>query len=101
MPAAESLAILAAFSIQRPARLVSPISHAAPQCFLTAHDVPGADFCAAALLVGAGLRNPATLRHGNGRRDVPHRHVSAIAGARAVECGVRPTEPPPDRWAIR
>src|SRR6478735_12173698 len=33
--------------------------------------IPGADPCPAAVLGELGLRNPATLRHGGGSRDVP------------------------------
>ena len=45
--------------------------------------LPGADLRAAALLVGAGLRDPAALRHGGRRRHLPHRDLPARDRARS------------------
>src|ERR1700733_6978470 len=42
-------------------------------------------FCAAEILVGAGLHRSAALRHGDGRRNIPHGDVLAGRGSGAVE----------------
>ena len=46
--------------------------------------LPGPDPDAAALLGGAGLRHPAALRHGGGRRHLPPGHDLAGAGPEAL-----------------
>ena len=51
--------------------------------------VPGPDPGAAAVLGRAGLRDPAALRHGGGRRHVPPGHHLARARPQALERGLR------------
>ena len=51
--------------------------------------VPGPDPDAAALLGGAGLRDPAALRHGGGRRHVPPGDDAARARPEALERRLR------------
>ena len=50
--------------------------------------VPGLHPRPAAVLGGAGLRDPAALRHGNGRRHLPSRDDAARARAEALERGL-------------
>ena len=51
--------------------------------------VPGPDPGAAAVLGRAGLRDPAALRHGGGRRHLPPGHHLARARPQALERGLR------------
>ena len=51
--------------------------------------VPGPDPGAAAVLGRAGLRDPAALRHGGGRRHLPSGHHLARARPQALERGLR------------
>src|SRR5260370_36488932 len=48
--------------------------------------VPGFYSCPAAVLGRSGLRDPAALRHGNGRGHVSSGDDAACAGAEAMEC---------------
>src|SRR5690606_22159979 len=62
--------------------------------------VPGSDPDAAEFLGGAGLRDPAALRHADGGRYLPHGDDAARTGAEAVEGRLCAAEPPADRWPL-
>src|SRR3989338_9709457 len=61
----------------------------------TIRDIPGTHTRAVPLLVAPGLRAVAALRHGDGRRHVPYRDVSARYRSGAVAGGVRAALAPP------
>ena len=64
-------------------------------------ELPGPDPDAPPILGRAGLRDPPALRHGDGGGDLPPGDRAARARARAVEGGLRPAVPPPDRRPLR
>src|SRR5690606_23065978 len=59
--------------------------------------LPGPDPHIAEFLGGAGLRDPAALRHADGRGHVPYGHDAALAGAKALERRLCAALAPPDR----
>ena len=63
--------------------------------------VPGPDPGAAAVLGRAGLRDPAALRHGGGRRHLPPGHHLARARPQALERGLRAALAPAQGRALR
>src|SRR5450631_141273 len=80
--------------------IARPRAHDGQSTFLFAQDLSGPDICTSKVLVGTRLHHFATLRHGDGCWHVPHRHVPAGGGTRAMECGLCAAVPPPDRWTI-
>src|SRR6185295_9656419 len=70
-----------------PAPLFGP-THGSTESSRTAPDFPGSDLRPAEVLVEAGLRHPAAVRHGDGRGNVSHRHAAARGRSRALERGL-------------
>src|ERR1700704_5093776 len=63
--------------------------------------VPGLQSRAAAVLGRSGLRDPATLRHGNGRRHLSPGDDLARARAKAMERGLCAALAPAEGWPLR
>src|SRR6202041_1898409 len=57
--------------------------------------------CLAEILVGAGLHHSAALRHGDGRRNLPHGDFFAGSGSGAVERRLCAALAPAHRWPLR
>src|SRR5579875_1151415 len=64
-------------------------------------DLPGPDPDPAPFLGGAGVRDFAAVRHGDGCRHVSPGHHAARSWAEAVARRIRSAEPPPGRWPLR
>src|ERR1700734_2881678 len=63
--------------------------------------VPGLHSGSAAVLGGSGLRDPAALRHGNGRRHLSSGDDVARVGAKALEGRLCAAVAPAERWPLR
>src|SRR5271166_2717706 len=68
--------------------------------FAASH-IPRPDLRIAEVLVRSGLCDPATLRHGDGRRDLPCGHFFAGGRPGAMECGLCSGLAPAHRRALR